>query len=167
MPTRIVRKHIGTGELGKVPVNPPAIVVNDNVKYLAFTVGVDRTFYTWKIPDNFAGGDLDIQAHWTNDGDVDDLNKDVKVQVDYLAVDDGDSMAGSHANSPKTIEDTYTSALGWIRHTTGFMTIAEADFFTKHEIEIKISFVAPGGVALTCEPHLSALMLRFREYILK
>jgi len=167
MPTRIHRRHIPTGELGKPPINPPTIVIQDNVKYLAFTVGTDRVFYIWEVPLNFAGGDLDVQVHWTNDGGVDDLNKDVKVQLDYQVVSDGDPGSGSHANSPKAIEDTYLSAAGWIRHTTGVITIAEADFFSKHEIELKISFVAPAGVILTCEPHLSAMMLRFREYILK
>jgi len=166
MPTRFVRKHLPTGLLGKPDIQPPTIVIQDNIKYLAFTVGTDRIFYTWEVPLNFAGGDLDIWVHWTNDGGVDDEDKDVKVQIDYQVIDDGDVMTGSHGNSPKSIEDTYTSAAGWVRHTTGAMTIEEADFVSKHEIEMKISFVAPAGAALTCDPHLSALMLRFREYIL-
>ena len=65
-----------------------------------------------------------------------------------------DAASGSHANSPKSVEDTYDSDLGWVEHHTEYMTIAEADFSGKLCIFAKLSAVTPVGEALTCEPHL-------------
>ena len=156
--------HLPTGLLGRPNISPPTIVIQDNIKLLAFTVDTDRVFYTWKVPDDYAGGNLDIVAHWTNDGGVDDLNKNVKAQIDYQTYSDGDPVSGSHANSPKSIDDTYLSAAGWIFHTTGAMTIAAADFNTKHEMAIKLSFITALPTVLTCEPHLDSLMLTYTAY---
>jgi len=118
------------------------------------------------VPDNFAGGDLEVAVHWTNDGGVDDLNRDINFQLDYQTVRDGLPISGSHVNSPLNVEDTYTLNTGWEHHTTDYVTIAEADFDGRHMIYMRISFIAPGGLALTCEPHLCSVMLRFREYVL-
>lgn len=147
-------KHLNAAALGRPNVNPPNIVIQDNVELLAFTVGTDRVFYIWDVPEDYDSGDLTIQVEWTNDGGTDDQNLDVKVQIDYQTYNEGDVVSGSHANSPKSIEDTYTSASGWIFHKTGNMTIAAADFVGEHGITMKISFVAPAGSALTAEPHL-------------
>lgn len=157
--------HLPTGLLGRANISPPTIVVQDNVKLLAFTVNTERFFYTWRIPNDYAGGDLDIYFHWTNDGDTDDLNKNVRAQVDYQVFSDGDSIAGSHASSPKNVNDAYTSALGWIFHTTGAMTIAAADFAGEHMVAMKGSFVTAPATVLSCEPHLVALMLGYTAYV--
>ncbi len=160
--TRLEILHLNAAALGRPNVNPPDIVIQDNVEMLAFTVGTDRIFYSWEVPEDYAGGDLILEVHWTNDGGVDDQNLDVKVQVDYQTFNEqGDSIAGSHANSPKSIEDTYLSASGWIIYTTGTMTIVAADFATEHVVSMKISFVAPAGGALTAEPHLIAFMITY------
>lgn len=159
-------EHLPAAALGRPNVNPPDIVIQDNVELLAFTVDTDRIFYGWEVPEWYDGGDLNLNVHWTNDGGVDDQNLDVKVQVDYQTFNDqGDSIAGNHANSPKSIEDTYTSASGWIIHTTGMMTIAAADFAAKHIVAMKISFVTPAGGALTGDPHLLAFMIEYAAKI--
>ncbi len=163
--TRTEKIHLPAAALGRPNLNPPDIVIQDNVELLAFTVGTDRVFYAWDLPPDYDGGDLQIQAEWTNDGGVDDNGLDVKVQIDYQTYDEGDSVAGSHANSPKSIEDTYTSASGWIFNVTGLMTIAAADFAGKHGIAMKISFVAPAGGALTAEPHLICMQLLYTAKI--
>ncbi len=157
--------HLNAAALGRPNVNPPNIVIQDNIELLAFSVGTDRVFYDWDVPNNYAGGDLQIQAEWTNDGGVDDDGLDVKVQIDYQTFEMGDPVSGSHANSPKSIEDTYTSASGWIFHVTGSMTIAAADFAGKHGVAMKISFVAPAGGALTAEPHLVGVQVIYNKYI--
>jgi len=159
------KKHLNAAALGRPNVNPPDIVIQDNAELLAFTVDTDRVFYDWDVPPEYDGGNLQIQVEWTNDGGVDDQNKDVKVQIDYQTYDEGDSLAGSHANSPKSIEDTYTSASGWIFHVTGSMTIAAADFAGKHGITMKISFVTPTGTALTAEPHLKGIQVLYNAKI--
>ncbi len=163
--TRIEKRHLNAMALGKPNINPPNIVIQDNIELLAFTVGTDRVLYDWDVPEDYAGGDLQIQAEWTNDGGVDDNGLDVKVQIDYQTYDAGDAVSGSHANSPKSIEDTYTSASGWIFHITGAMTIAAADFAGKHGISLKISFVAPAGGALTADPHLKGIQVLYFKYI--
>ncbi len=159
------KSHIPAAALGRPNVNPPNIVIQDNVELLAFTVGTDRVFYAWDVPPDYDGGDLQIQAEWTNDGGVDDNGLDVKVQIDYQTYDTGDPLSGSHANSPKSIEDTYTSASGWIFNVTGLMTIAAADFAGKHGITMKISFVTPAGGALTADPHLVCIQLLYNAII--
>ncbi len=159
------KKHLNAAALGRPNVDPPNIVIQDNVELLAFTVDTDRVFYDWDVPTEYDGGDLQIQAEWTNDGGVDDNGLDVKVQIDYQTYGEGDSLAGSHANSPKSIEDTYTSASGWIFHITGSMTIAAADFAGKHGVSMKISFVTPAGGALTGDPHLKGIQVFYAAKI--
>ena len=163
--TRTEIKHLPASALGRPNLNPPDIVTQDNTEMLAFTVGTDQIFFSWEVPDEYAGGDLLLSAHWTNDGGVDDNGLDVKVQVDYQTYNDGDAISGNHANSPRDIEDTYTSASGWIMHTTGNITIPAADFAGEHIVAMKISFVAPAGGALTAEPHLLGFMLMYSEEV--
>lgn len=162
--TRAEIRHLTAAALGRPNTNPPSIVQQDNTELLAFTVGTDQIYYGWEIPSDYAGGDLIINAHWTNDGGVDDNTKDIKLQIDYQSCDDGDVISGNHANSPRTIEDTYASAAGWIIHTTGNITIPAADFTGEHIVAMKISFVAPAGAALTCDPHLISLMIEYTAY---
>ena len=160
--TRAEIIHLTAAALGRPNTNPPSIVQQDNTELLAFTVGTDQIYYGWEVPEDYDSGDLIIRAHWTNDGGSDDQNLDIKVQVDYQTYNEqGDSVAGNHANSPKSIEDTYLSDSGWIIYTTGDMTIEAADFATEHIVALKISFVAPAGGALTCDPHLVALMIEY------
>lgn len=159
--TRTEILHITASALGRPNTNPPTTVLQDNTEMMAFTVGTDQIFYGWEVPEEYDSGDLVLNIHWTNDGGTDDQNLDVKVQIDYQTYADGDAISGSHANSPKSIEDTYTSASGWIMHSSGNMTIAAADFVTEHIIAMKISFVAPAGAALTSDPHLLALMVAY------
>lgn len=163
--TRLEKVHLNAAELGRPNVNPPDIVIQDNIELLAFTVGTDRVFYDWDIPEDYDSGDIILQAEWTNDGGVDDNGLDIKVQIDYQTYAEGDPVSGNNANSPKSIEDTYTSASGWIFHVTGSMTIATTDFAGKHGISMKASFVAPAGGALTAEPHLKGIQIFYLSKI--
>jgi len=163
--TKLEHEHLSTGLLGKKQVGPPEIVIQDNTKMLAFTLNIDDFFYHWAVPEDFAGGDLTVNFMWTNDGGVDDNGKDVKAQLDYQTYADGESIAGSHANSPKTANDTYTSDGGWEPHQTPSMVIAEADFIDKHAISFKGSFITPDGTELTCEPHLIVVGLSYLAYV--
>lgn len=160
-----IHKHLPTGVLGKKSIAPPDVVVQDNTKMLTFTVDTDDFFYSWEIPADYAGGDLGIVFHWTNDGGVDDLNKNVKARIDYQVFSEGDSIAGSHANSPKNADDTYTSASGWVPHTTPVMTIAKADFIGEHEMTLRGSFVTADPTVLTCEPHLISVGVIYNAYV--
>ncbi len=117
------------------------------------------------VPYDYASGDLAFLVVWTNDGGADDNGKDAKWQIDYQIGDMGDPVNGSHANSPKVINDTYTSDTGWIEHHTGNMTIAAADFAGKSCIFLKLSAITPDGVALTCEPHLIGICLTYTAYV--
>jgi len=151
-------------ELGKPVANNPVVVDHDNVTLYSFTVNTDILTYKLPIPSDYASGGLKLNVVWTNDGGSDDNDKNVKAQFDYQTATEGDAISGSHANSPKTVEDTYESASGWIEFHSDYVTIAEADFTDKFCIYVKISFVTPTPTALSCKPHLMGLCLQYMAY---
>ncbi|GAH38886.1 unnamed protein product, partial [marine sediment metagenome] len=115
----------------KIPAaGAPAVVVQDNIAMLSFNQNDSESAYLrWVIPDEYAGGDLTMIVIWTNDGGVDDNTKNVRWQVNYRDISGaGASIVGSNANSPKTIDDTYTSATGYLIHFADPAAIAAADF---------------------------------------
>ena len=148
-------RSIPVESLGLPNTNPPTIVDQDNLTLYKFTVNTDKTTLKLEVPvDYTTGTDLTFLVVWTNDGGVDDNNKNVKWQLDYQVGTEGDVISGSHANSPKTVEDTYNSASGWVEHHTAVMTIAAADFLDKQCVFLKLSTVTAPATVLSCEPHL-------------
>lgn len=148
-------------EFGRPNTNPPTVVDQDNLTLYSFTLNTDRVTYKFPIPTDYDSGSFEFWVVWTNDGGVDDNGKDVKWQLDYQVGDEGDAISGSHANSPKSVEDTYTSGSGWVEHHTAHMSIAESDFTGKLCIYLKLSAVTPTGTALTCEPHLIGMCFTY------
>lgn len=139
---------------GRPNTNPPTVVDQDNLTLYAFTLNTDKMTLKFPVPYDYYGGDIGFFVIWTNDGDTDDQNTFAKWQLDYQVGAEGDVISGSQANSPKSVEDEYLSALGWVQYHTGYMTIAAADFAGKSCIFLKVSAVTPVGAALTCDPHL-------------
>ena len=154
-------ESIPVESIGRPNTNPPTVVDQDNLRLLAFTVNTDSVSFKTPKPADYISGTLAVSAFWTNDGGVDDNGKTVKVSMSYQTASEGDVISGNHANSPKTIEDTYSSASGWVEHHTDYMEIAEADFVNEDCLFCKIMFVTPTGSALTAEPHLIGLCLRY------
>ena len=152
-------------EFGKPFTDPPGVVDIDNVTLYEFTLNTDKMTYKFPVPLDYDSGDMTFFVVWTNDGDTDDNGKDVKWQLDYQTATMGDAIDGSHANSPKVINDTYTSDTGWIEHHTGLMTIAAADFAGKTCIYLKLSAITPDGAALTCKPHLMGVCFSYKNQI--
>lgn len=165
-PTKLVTVNVSADELGKPAANNPTVVDKDNLTLYSFTVGTDFMTFKLVIPNDYATGGLKFATVWTNDGGVDDSGKNVKAQFDYQTASDGDSVAGSHGNSPKSVVDTYASASGWIQHRTDYVTVAESDFINESCIYVKVSFVAAPPTALTCEPHLIGLCFQYIAYAL-
>lgn len=157
--------HTAASNIGRPNVNPPAQVIEGNFELLAFTVGTDQVFLFWDVPVDYAGGDFEIEFEWTNDGGVDDQNKDIKAQISYQIVAVGDVISGNHVNSPRSVEDTYTSASGWVFHITPPITIPEAEFAAAHGIYMTLTFEAPVGVALTADPHLIGVELEYTKFV--
>lgn len=153
----IKRISIPADVFGKPNTNPPAVVDQSNVTLYSFTVNTDSATYKFPIPSDYYRGDISFQVIWTNDGGTDDNGKTVKWQISYQTGTEGDTISGNHANSPKSIQDTYTSASGWIEHHADKMTIAAADFAGKTCIYISLSAITPTGTALTSEPHLMGI----------
>ena len=149
-------------EFGKPNTNPPGIVDQDNLTLYNFTLDTDQVTYKFPVPNDYAGGPIDFSILWTNDGGVDDNGLAAKWQLDYQVGGEGDVISGSHANSPKSTEDTYDSDLGWVEHHTSNMIIAAADFAGKLCIFLKLSAITPVGAALTCEPHLIGMCYIYR-----
>lgn len=151
-------------QFGRPAANNPTVVDQGNVTLYSFTVNTDFMTYKFPVPSDYASGGLRFRGIWTNDGGIDDLNKNVRMQLDYQTATEGDSIDGSHANSPKNVNDAYTSALGWIEHHTGFVTIAGADFANKQCMYIKVSFVTAPATVLSCEPHLIGICFQYEAY---
>ena len=155
-----VVENIDVSALGKNVTNPPAEDFIDNVFVLKFTVGTDKVHKNMVKPVTYTGTDgLKFSCVWTNDGGVDDNDKDVKGQITYKTTSSGDAVSGTTGTI--SIEDTYASALGSIEHTSGYMTIPDADITDKDCVYITFSFQAPDGTALTCEPHLIGLCITY------
>jgi len=148
-------------QFGKPKTDPPEIVDQDNVTLYAFTLNDDKVTIKFPLPLNYVSGPLSFKVVWTNNGGTDDNGKNVKTQLDYQIAAEGEIIAGSHANSPKTIEDAYASASGWVDHRTGYMNIASTDFELGDCIFLKLSFVTPSGTALSCEPHLIGMCMHY------
>ena len=137
-----------------------------NAQLFAFTVGTDQIYVAFDPPNDYVPNtDIEVEAEWTNDGGTDDNGLDIKLQIDYQTTNFGEAINGSHANSPRSIEDTYTSALGWILHETGGIDIPGSEMVGKHSLFMKISFVAPAGSALTSEPHLTGISIMYQAYL--
>jgi len=157
-------EDVAADELGIPVANNPTVVDQANLTLYAFTVNTDFMTYKLPRPSDYASGGLKLNVVWTNDGDTDDLNKNVRAQFDYQTASEGDSVDGSHANSPKNVNDTYTSASGWIEHHSDYVTIAEADFINEECIYVKVSFVTAPATALSCDPHLIGICLQYTAY---
>jgi len=155
---------ISADELGKPAANNPTVVDQDNLTLYSFAVNTDFLTYKLPTPSDYATGGLKLNAVWTNDGGTDDQNKNVRAQFDYQVSAEGEAVSGSHANSPKNVNDTYTSASGWISHHSDYVTIANADFGSDDCIFLKVSFVTAPETALSCEPHLVGICLQYIAY---
>ena len=110
--------------------------------------------YKFPIPYDYVEGDMVFNVVWTNDGGVDDLNKNVQWRLEYQVGSEGDVISGFHANSPKAIVDAYTSNSGWVECHAGAMTIAAADFAGEQCIFLRLMAITAPAVVLTCDPHL-------------
>lgn len=141
-------------QFGRPNTNPPTVVDQDNLTLYSFTVNTDQMTWKFPIPSDYDSGPFQFWVVWTNDGGTDDNGKNVKWQLSYQVGKEGDVISGSHVNSPKSVEDTYASALGWVEHHTATMSIAAIDFGGKTCIFIQIMAVTPSGTALSCEPHM-------------
>lgn len=157
-------ESIPADAMGRGAANNPTVVDINNVTVYEFTVNTDFLTYKMPVPSDYASGGLKFNAVWTNDGGVDDQNKNVRAQFDYQIGAEGDVISGSHANSPKNVNDTYTSASGWIEHHSDYVTIAESDFTGKECVYVKVSFVTAPATALSCEPHLIGICLQYEAY---
>ncbi|GAG86867.1 unnamed protein product, partial [marine sediment metagenome] len=150
---------------GRPNANPPDIVDIDNLTLYAFTLNTDLLTVKFPVPSDYVSGDITFNVIWTNDGGVDDNGLFVKWQLGYQVGSPGDVISGSHANSPKTVEDAYGSDLGWVETHTEAMTIAAADFAGKQCIFAKLMAITPVGAALTCEPHLVGMCYTYTAYV--
>ena len=152
--------NLDVSALGKNVTNPPAEDFIDNVFVLKFTVGTDKVHKNFPKPSDYTGtAGIDISYIWTNDGGVDDNDKDVKGQITYQVSSAGDAVDGTLGTID--VEDTYASASGYIEHKSGAMTIPHAAFTDETCIYITFSFEAPAGTGITCEPHLIGLCISY------
>jgi len=151
-------------EFGRGAANNPTVRDQDNVTLYEFTPDTDFMTYKFPVPSDYAGGGLKFKVVWTNDDGVDDNGTNVRARFDYQVSAEGDVISGSHANSPKNVNDAYTSASGSIECHSDYVTIADADFSTGDCIYIKLSFVTAPATILTCEPRLIGTCIQYTAY---
>ena len=156
---------IPADEFGRPNLNPPTVVDQDNVTLYRFTLNADRMTFKFPVPYDYNSGDLNFWFVWTNDGGTDDNGRAVKWQMDYQLTAEGEAVSGSAPNSPRVVEDVYTSTTGWIEHHSDRIRIPSTEFAGKFCIYMKISAVTPVGAALTCEPHLLGLCFEYESKI--
>lgn len=147
-------ESIAADNLGRPNANPPTATVQDNIQVQAFTLNTDRAFLEFPVPFDLHAGGIFLGAVWTNDGGTDDNGKTVKWQFDYQLGKRGQPVSGSHANSPRSVQDTYESTLGWIEHHADYINIPDSELVGMECVFMKISAVTPTGTQLSCEPHL-------------
>ncbi len=166
--TTIVKHvHLDVGRFKIPAAGAPTVVVQDNVAMLSFNQNdTESAYLRWVIPDDYVSGDLAIIIVWTNDGGVDDNGKNVRWQLNYQVVTGpGDSIEGSHANSPKTINDTYTSATGHLVHMTDPTVLAAADFAGAHGIAFRLTAIAAAPTELTGEALFLGAAVNYTAYV--
>lgn len=154
--------NLPADEFGRPNVNPPTVVDQDNLTLYRFTLNTDRLTAKLPPPSDYANGPLEFNVVWTNDGGVDDNGRNVRWQIQYQVGSEGDVISGNHANSPKQVDDIYASALGWVEHHSNFMQIAGIDFLNEECIYVRFMAITPVAPALTCEPHMLGVCLRYK-----
>lgn len=162
--THSERISVSSDEFGRPNTNPPNIVTQDNIQLLSFTIDTDSAFYKFPVPSDYASGDMVFEVIWTNDGGSDDNGLAVKWEIGYQVGDEGDQVSGSHANSPKSSEDTYVGTTGWVEHHTNLITIGVGDFTGEDCVFLKLSAITPVGTELSCEPHLIGMCFIYTAY---
>lgn len=155
------RISLAADAFGRPNVNPPNVVDQDNLTLYSFTLNTDRLTAKRPPPADYASGPLEFGVVWTNDGGVDDLNTNVRWQMQYQTGSEGDVISGNHANSPKQVDDVYLSNLGWVEHHTDWMEIAAADFVNEECMYLRFMALTPPVPALTCEPHMLGICIRY------
>ena len=146
--------------------NPPSLVIQDNALMAAFNIPNDQAFILFYTPNDWVpGSDLAVEAHWTSGNVNEVLNNTTKVkwQIDYQVVLPGGSIAGSHANSPRSQEADYNSNTAWLDQTVE-VTIPNADLVGFHYVVIKISFQNPSANPLSDDPHLIVVDQEYLAY---
>ncbi len=148
--------------------NPPTLIIQDNALMDAFTIPNDQAFIQFYLPDDWVpGSDLTIEAHWTSGeaNEVADNTTKVKFQLDYQVVATGGSIAGNHANSPRSQEADYDSNTAWLDQRVE-VTIPNADLVGFHYVLIKITFQNPSATPLSDDPHLIVIDEEYTAYSL-
>lgn len=165
-PTYTRYVHLNTAHFKIPAAGAPAVNVQDNTVMLGFNQNDSESiFMSWAVPTDYAGGDLSMTIHWTNDGGVDDNGKNVRWEINYqTVVSPGGSIAGDHANSPKLLNDTYTSATGHLEHTTGTATIAAADFALAHHVHIRLTALVAAATQMTGDSQFLEMELEYTAY---
>jgi len=146
--------------LGRPETHPPTLVTIDNVNLWKFTLNFDRARYKFPIPFDYAGGDIGIRIVWTNDGETDDVGKNVTWEISYKVAGVDLEINGNDENSPKNVTDTYTTSSGWIENHSAYIILEEEELIDEFCVYISIRAITTDN-PLTCEPHLIGICLEY------
>lgn len=154
---------IDTNLYGNPSTNPPAPETLGSVQVATFTVGTDKGRYKCPIPDDYAGGTMELRLYWTKSTAADESTKTVKWQVKEKPLYVGNNIAAGETTV--SIQDVYDSAAvgEYLLYETDPMTIPATTVGRAHSFEVEA--IAPTGTALS-EPALVYGCLEYTAYVL-
>jgi hypothetical protein len=144
----------------------PDLAILGSVLVANYTIGVDRAYRVFKIPNNFAGNAA-FHVHWTKEegvnGDTDESGNNVRWRLSYTVFQGG----GTDINVAPTvldIDDTYEDSGTTTRITYRTANTPASGFLPNYYVGISIEAAAPEAPALSCEPALISADLTFDAY---
>ena len=144
---------------GRPNVNPPTVVTQDNISVYRFTLNTDSMFFKFPVPADYYSGDIELGPVWTNDGGNDDNGRGVRWQTRYQTAAEGLRVDGTLGTLNS--DDVYAGAVGWLEFHAPYVSVPAAHFLNRECIYVRLMAVTPPGAALTCEPHLIGVCLRW------
>ena len=144
---------------GRPNVNPPTVVTQDNISLYRFTLNTDSMYFKFPVPADYHSGDIELGPVWTNDGGNDDNGRGVRWQTRYQTAAEGLRVDGTLGTLNS--DDVYAGAVGWLEFHAPYVSVPAAHFLNRECIYVRLMAVTPPGAALTCEPHLIGVCLRW------
>jgi hypothetical protein len=153
---------VSASHRGTNPAKQPVPVVYGAVLGDIYTVNNDEGYQVHKIPSRYVGN-LKFHVHWTKSSDVNEVNKNVRWEVSYNSVNDGEDL--NAAPTVLTVEDTYldSGTTTKIQYSTTSMDIPGA--VAGDYLFLKIRAVTPSSNALSQPPVLLSLDITYTLYV--
>lgn len=133
----------------------------------SYTLNTDDSHRTFKIPSYFTGNPS-FHVHWTKEpganGDTNQQGNAVRWRLEYT-VFNGNSEDINITPTTLDLDDTYDDSGTTTRIVYRTANVAATGLIAGYYVGIKLQSITPAGSALTCEPALISVDLRYDGYI--